>query len=141
MAMTALDMIRLIGPEFKEVDDGTIEQWIEMVSPMVSKKMFGKLYNQAIAYLVCHKMTVAGVVAEKGDADGGFGSMAAMAAAYGITSISEGSASLSFSNGNSAMIQTDGEYASTQYGAQFLQLRKMCITPIRASGEDWLVSL
>ena len=137
--MTALEMIRLIGPEFADVPDETVEQWIEMVSPMVSRKVFGKLYNQAIAYLVCHKMTVAGIAASMEDTAGGFGSMSSIAAAYGIASISEGAASISFNSGGGSMAQMDGEYASTQYGAQFLQLRRMVVTPIRVSGEEWLV--
>ena len=60
--MTAIEIIRLIGEEFKGEKDEVLEQWIEVVRPMVSKKQFGKLYDQAIALLVCHKLKIAGKV-------------------------------------------------------------------------------
>ena len=50
--MTVIETIRLVGSEFKDVPDAELEQWIELVSPMVGKKQFGKLYEQALAYLV-----------------------------------------------------------------------------------------
>ena len=58
--MKAIEHIRLIGKEFKDTSDDELMLWIEMVRPMVSKKQFGKLYDQAIAFLVCHKMKMAG---------------------------------------------------------------------------------
>ena len=39
--MTAVEIIRLIGGEFKSMDDETINKWIEVVRPMVSKRQFG----------------------------------------------------------------------------------------------------
>ena len=59
-AMTAIEIIRLTAEEFKDVDDATLEKWLEIVRPMVSKKQFGKLYEQGLAYLVCHKLKMAG---------------------------------------------------------------------------------
>ena len=59
--MTAVEIIRLIGGEFKTMDDETINKWLEVVRPMVSKKQFGKLYEHGLAYLVCHKMKMAGL--------------------------------------------------------------------------------
>lgn len=52
--MTAMEIIRLTGGEFKNVDDVIIEKMMEIVRPMVSRKQFGKLYEQGLAYLVCH---------------------------------------------------------------------------------------
>ena len=54
--MTAMEIIRLTGGEFKNVDDVIIEKMMEIVRPMVSRKQFGKLYEQGLAYLVCHKL-------------------------------------------------------------------------------------
>lgn len=57
--MTAIiKKIRLIGDEFKGESDAVLEEWIEFVRPMVSRKQFGKLYEQAIALLVCHKLKI-----------------------------------------------------------------------------------
>ena len=58
--MTAMEIIRLTGGEFKNVDDAIIEKMMEIVRPMVSRKQFGKLYEQGLAYLVCHKLKMAG---------------------------------------------------------------------------------
>ena len=58
--MQAIQYIRLIGKEFVSLTDAELHLWVEMVRPMVSRKQFGKLYEQAIAYLVCHKLKMAG---------------------------------------------------------------------------------
>ena len=39
--MTAMEIIRLTGGEFKNVDGAIIEKMIEIVRPMVSRKQFG----------------------------------------------------------------------------------------------------
>ena len=54
--MTTIETIRLFGAEFEDVDNETLEKWIEVVKPLVSKEKFGKLYDNALAYLVCHNM-------------------------------------------------------------------------------------
>ena len=53
--MTAIEIIRLIGTEFAPVKEADLEKWIEVVRPMVSRKQFGNLYEQGIAYLVCQQ--------------------------------------------------------------------------------------
>jgi len=131
--MTEMDMIRLVGAEFENTDDETIESWIEFVRPMVSKKQFGKLYKQAVALLVCHRMKVAGL---------GDGAMSGLASAGGggsggvsIASISDGGTSLSFNSGAGQWVFTNAELSITSYGQQFIQLVKMCVVPIHIRGE------
>ena len=127
--MTTLETIRLVGSEFKTVADSELEQWIELVSPMVGKKQFGKLYEQALAYLVCHKLKMNG----KGeDPLGGLGSIGI---GFAVGSVSEGGSSISFSANQSSNIATDAELGLTAYGVQYLSLRRMVIVPIRCSGE------
>ena len=46
--MSVTEVIRLIGPEFKDVEDDELSKWIELVQPMVSKKLFDELYEQAV---------------------------------------------------------------------------------------------
>jgi len=43
--MTAIEIIRLVGTEFASISDAVLEDWIEMVKPMVSKDRFGNLYE------------------------------------------------------------------------------------------------
>lgn len=128
--MTAIEIIRLIGAEFNEVDEDTISKWIEMVKPMVSKKQFGDLYEQAIAYLVCHKLKMAG------NGQNPLGEIGAIGVGFSIGSVSEGGTSVSFGAGQSSNLATDAELTLTSYGLQYLSLRRLVIIPIRCSGEN-----
>lgn len=129
--MTAIDIIRLTCPEFASVETKTLKKWLDVVRPMVSKKQFGKLYEQALAYLVCHKMKLAGLgenpLAEQMGAIGSIG--------FGVNSVSEGGSSISFGASQSSNLTPDAELGLTVYGVQFLQLRRMVIVPIHSSAE------
>lgn len=122
--MTVIDMIRLIAPEFNNVSDVELEDWIEFTKPFVSKKQFGKLYNQALALLICHKMKVANLGVDDG--------MGTFADAVRFSSYSEGSRSVSFNNGRNGT--ADDELSLTPYGLQYIALRKMVVVPITSSG-------
>lgn len=129
--MSITEAIRLIGPEFKDVGDDELSKWVELVKPMVSKKLFDDLYEQAVAYLVCHKLKIAG----KGENPlGNIGSIGSLG--FSIGSVSEGGTSVSFGANQSSNLASDAELALTTYGLQFLSIRKMVIIPIRCSGES-----
>jgi hypothetical protein len=130
IAMKAIDYIRLIGTEFAAAKDSELELWIEMVRPMVSKRQFGKLYEQAIAYLVCHKMKMAG----KGDNP--LGDVGAIGVGFAVGSVSEGGSSISFGANQSSNLATDAELGLTVYGVQYLQIRRSVIVPIHCGGES-----
>ena len=114
--MKAIQYIRLIGKEFISLTDAELHLWVEMVRPMVSRKQFGKLYEQAIAYLVCHKLKMAGY------GENPLGDMGAIGIGF-------------FGANQSSNLATDAELGLTAYGVQFLQLRRMVIVPIHCSGE------
>jgi len=131
--MTAIEIIRLIGTEFDMIDDETIEQWIEFVRPLVSRKQFGKLYERALALRVCHSMKINGLgESALGDlaSVGGGGS-----GGVSVASVSDGGTSLSFNSGAGSWMYADAELTLTNYGLQYLQLRHECIIPIRIRGE------
>ncbi len=121
--MDAFDIIKATMKEFSDVPEPDIKVYIELSAPLVSKKRFGNLYEQAVAYLAAHRMKMDG----RGATVGGFGSMGNM---VGISSISEGEVSVSFTASSS-----DSELGLSVYGMQFLQLRRSCIVPILCSGE------
>lgn len=127
--MTAIEIIRLIGTEFAAVKDEDLEKWIEVVRPMVSKKQFGKLYEQAIAYLCCHKLKMAG----KGESP--LGELGTIGIGFAVGSVSEGGSSISFGANQASNLAADAELGLTVYGVQFLQLRRLVIIPIHCSGE------
>lgn len=127
--MTAIEIIRLIGKEFHASDNDTIEKWIELVRPMVSRKQFGKLYEQALAYLVCHKMKMSGL------GENPLGDMGNIGVGFSVSSVSEGGSSISFGANQSSNINNDAELGLTSYGTQFLSLRRSVIIPIHCGGE------
>lgn len=118
--MTAIEIVRLTAEEFKDVSDETLEKWLEIVRPMVNKKKFGKLYEQALACLVCHKLKMAG----NGSTE--FGSITDIGR---VSSVSEGGTSVSFAT-TTAGDTRDAEYKLTSYGVQYIALRNRCVVPI-----------
>lgn len=127
--MTVVEMVRLIsGDEFSNMTDAQIEEWDEFVSPLVSKKQFGKLYDRAKALLICHKMTMAGL------GNNALGELGKIGNSFVASSVSDGGSSISYANGGaSGNIQMNAEYGFTVYGMQYLQLLKMVIVPINIS--------
>ena len=128
--MKAFDIIRLMGGEFAELPDDTIRQWIEIMRPMVSRKQFGKLYEQALAFLVCHKLKMGG------QGENPLGPLGNIGVGFALGSVSEGGSSISFGAGQSSNLEPDAELALTSYGVQYLSLRRMVIVPIHISGEQ-----
>ncbi len=124
--MTALEVFRLVGTEFELVPNEEVEKWIEIATPLVSKKVFGKSYQYAIGLLAAHKMKMSG----KGDS-----SVGTVDDSLRVSSYSEGSTSIGFSVSQGNNIQVDAEYTLTSYGLQYLTLRRTKIIPIRISGE------
>ena len=93
---------------------------------------FGKLYEQALAYLVCHKLKMAGNGTNPLGEE--LGNLSALGFAVG--SVSEGGSSISFGASQSSNLAPDAELGLTAYGLQYLSLRRMVIIPIHVSGED-----
>lgn len=125
--MDAFEIIKLTMDEFAEVPEDTVRAYISIVEPLVSKKRFGGLYQQALAYLAAHKMKMSNV--------GTINSFGGIGNTIGIASISEGETSVSFCNSQSGNTSADSEYGMTVYGVQYLQIRNRCIMAIVSAGE------
>lgn len=128
-----LDIFRILAAEFASVEDPTVLQWIDLTTPMVSRKQFGNLYEQAVALLAAHRMKVSGSFDETADGEGG-GGMGGIAAGLRVASYSEGSTSVSFNNSVS-MLEDEAELTLTAYGTQYRTLMRRVIVPIMSSGE------
>ena len=128
--MEAIEIIRTAMTEFAEVEDNTVKVFISLAEPLISKKRFGKLYQQALAYLSAHKMKMSGLGKSIGAGNGTIGDT------IGLSSVSEGETSVSFSNNQSGNTDTDSEFGLTVYGMQYLQLRKRCIITIISTGVE-----
>ena len=128
--MEAFEIIRTAMTEFAEVEDNTVKVFISLAEPLISKKRFGKLYQQALAYLSAHKMKMSGLGKSIGAGNG------TIVDTIGLSSVSEGETSVSFSNNQSGNTDTDSEFGLTVYGMQYLQLRKRCIITIISTGVE-----
>lgn len=129
--MTVCEMVRKLGcGEFNAVSDNDILWWDEFVTPMVSKKQFGKLYNHAKALLICHKLAL------NGAGDNGLGELGKVKNGFTASSVSDGGTSISYASVGAGNTATNAEFGMTAYGMQYLQLAKMCIVPIHVSGEE-----
>ena len=108
--MSSLDTLKILAPEFAELDDPTLEQAITLAVQRISAKAFGVLFEQAAALLAAHILSRARGSASTGGLVGP------------VTSISEGDLSIS-SQAIAGFTGADASIASTPYGAQFLELR------------------
>ena len=59
--MDAFEIIKKTMGEFADVPDDTVQTFISLAEPLISKKRFRKLYPQALAYLAAHKMKMSGL--------------------------------------------------------------------------------
>lgn len=124
--MTSLEIFRLVAREFESLSDETVVQWLELTAPLISKKVFGKLYEQALALLTAHRLKMAG----HGDS-----SLGTVGDTLRVGSYSEGEVSISFGTNQAINMQADGEYSLTPYGLAYLSLRRLVVIPIRSAGE------
>lgn len=134
--MECADIIRTLFPEFSAVSDETLQTYITIFGPLVSKRKFRDKYNLALAYLVAHKMAMDGLAASD-DSSLGTAVSVSEAAAYsaaGIASVKDGESSISFSTATSSSSagssSATAEYEKTVYGLQYLAIRNSCIMPI-----------
>lgn len=133
---SALEIFRLVAAEFESVLDADVLQWIELTEPLISKRRFGRLYHQALALLVAHRMKMANVGVPVDDdplTDIGAVSVGNL---MRVASYSEGETSVSFGNSAGQYSDADAEFALTPYGIQYLNLRKRRIIPIISAGES-----
>ena len=125
--MTTLEIFRLVAKEFETVSDDEVNGWIALTKPLISKRIFGQVYNQAVSLLTAHRMKVSGSYASSDEVTN-------QTNAFGVSSYSEGDTSVSFNVSNISTAD-DSWYALTSYGLQFLELRRLYIVPIRSAGE------
>ena len=56
----AVKIFRMVATEFETLDDDTVKSWVDLTAPLISQKVFGKLYAQALALLTAHRLKMAG---------------------------------------------------------------------------------
>jgi len=124
--MTAIEIFRMVATEFSGTNDSDVEKWLELTAPLISKKRFGKLYEQAHALLTAHRMKMAGY---------GDSSYGTVGDTLRVGNYSEGDTSIGFTTSQANNLLADGELSLTPYGLEYLSLRRLVIIPIRSAGE------
>ena len=136
--MDILQTFRIVATEFADIPDDTvydenekvvqygINDFIELYKDQISEERFGSLYNKAVAFLVAHKLKMAGY----GDLSNG-----SIGDSMRVNSYSEGETSISYATSSVLGQKGDAEYLLTSYGLEFLNLRDMVIIPITSAGE------
>ena len=124
--MTVIEIFRLVATEFKALDDDKVMAWSELTAPLISKKVFGKLYDQALALLTAHRLKMAGY---------GDSSYGTVGDTLRIGSYSEGETSIGFTVNQATNLLVDAELTLTPYGLEYLSLRRLVVIPIRSAGE------
>jgi len=130
-----LRVFRIVAPAFSAISDDEVLAWIELTSPLISQRRFKHLWSQALALLTAHRMKMANV----GVADGGDPLADVSGIGVGnlmrVANYSEGQVSLGFNTNIGQYTETNAELALTEYGIQYLSLRRMRIVPIVSAGE------
>ena len=124
--MTALEIFRLVATEFSSMKDAKVSQWLELTAPLISKRVFCKLYDQALALLTAHRLKMAGY---------GDNSYGTVGDTLRIGSYSEGETSIGFTVNQATNLLVDAELTLTPYGLEYLSLRRLVVIPIRSAGE------
>jgi hypothetical protein len=125
-----------MATEFAATDDETVQIWIDLTAPLVSRKRFGKVYTQALALLTAHRMKTTGVGTTDDGGDDELANIGGVGAAFKIASYASGGESISFNSGTlTSKLDADAELAQTVYGIQYITLRKLHTIPIISSGE------
>ena len=130
--MTVLSIFRILAPDFNVIDDDTVNAWIMLTDPLVSKRKFKRLHDQALALLTAHRMELAGLLYAVDDAYA-YGNLAVGQMRH-VASYTEGKVSISFNHDQGDIsTDSDSEYGLTKYGIQFMTLRDSVITTIASS--------
>ena len=137
--MDALEIFRIIAPEFAQMpDDDTVDSetgkvtaygvrtFLQLYADQISEKRFGSTYQKALAYLTAHKLKMNGY----GNTENG-----TIGDSLRVGSYSEGETSISYTTNQQTNLQVDAEYALTVYGLEFLTLRRNAVIPIISAGE------
>lgn len=113
-----LELIRKIAPEFNDVADEEMEDFIDVYADLVSERYFGKHYNKAVAFLVAHQLTLFNIA---NSSEAGVGDSSLIAG--DILMEKEGDLQRQYGNVNTSNSEADSLLNKTYYGKMFISLR------------------
>lgn len=124
----ATAIFRLVASEFDQVTEEELSRWLSLCAPLISKRKFGTLYDQALALLAAHRMKLSGKYEPEETA-----AIHSIANSGRVASYTEGQVSISFNN-SAGSGSSDASYELTSYGQQFIELRRSLVVPITIRG-------
>lgn len=108
--MIIAQIIEDIAPELASIDPDRRDRVIALAENQVGKKVFGDLYDLAVAYLAAHMLSIA-------DRQGRSGQ---------VTGLREGDLQIQFGS-----VSGSGGLNSTSYGEEFLRIRSFVVVAAR----------
>ncbi|MCL1987424.1 MAG: DUF4054 domain-containing protein [Firmicutes bacterium] len=133
---SVLATFRLIAPKLREIDNKTVLQWINLTAPLVSKRKFGNLWEQALALMTAHRMTLSGVGLFDNETETENETLPQDAYQTArVSSYSEGSVSISYNDNLEKLGNLTSDLGMTEYGVQYQSLLRLKVIPILNSGE------
>lgn len=112
----------VICPELILTDE-EFDVYVDLVSPMLSESVFGKMYVTAFVYLMAHHVVLRQLITQ-----GGESGAAALDITNSVTSEKEGDLERSYGSkyGTADFNMLDKTY----YGIEYKRLCAMCIVPV-----------
>ncbi|MEM8325605.1 DUF4054 domain-containing protein [Morganella morganii] len=104
-------------PEFTEADQFRIKTALEDAENQMSRRVWGKLFEQGHHALAAHLLYASGALTKKGSTNG--------APVQTATSKTAGGLSVGYSAPDSGFAANHNGYASSTYGQEYLRLRKL----------------
>jgi hypothetical protein len=132
-ALTPRQILRGIAAEFKDVPDAVVDVWLSMTEPLVSKRKFGRIWDQALALLTAHRMKLSGVGLDPANDPLSEVNGIGVGGLMRVANYSEGEVSIGFNHNLTQYTEDDAELGLTVYGIQYLTLRRMKIMPITSA--------
>lgn len=117
-----VEIFRLLAPDLADAKEDMIIAMRKLCEPMLNKERFGDLYDQALAYLVAHRLAYINIIAESGA-----GSSSATAGS--LASEKEGDLARSYNSSGAESSYVDN-LDKTAYGIEYKRIRDMCIVTI-----------
>lgn len=104
-------------PEFASVDPTRIKTALEDAEIELSRKVWGKFFEQGYHALAAHSLYASGALTKKGNTNG--------APVQAATSKSAGGLSVSYSAPDAGVISNHDGLGTSEYGKKYLRLRKL----------------
>lgn len=121
----------ILCPEI-QIEAEQLDVYIDLIEPMLSERVFGKLYVTAFVYLMAHHIVLRKLI-DVDDGGSGVGSASIKLTAGSITSEREGDLQRSYGSaggGSSGNGSGTDMLEKTYYGIEFKRIRSMCLISV-----------